>query len=389
MKMAPHMKILGDFPLPAQIVAGVVIAGSLVVLLAVYKVITVRAAIAQHEGFTPPPEAVTSIAAAETTWRSTLSAVGSVASVQGVTLGVEESGIVKAVHVESGVAVERGQLLVELDSSVEEAQLRGSLARLDRARQELERTKSLREKNAISKSEFDKAEAEYRSADSEASALKAQIARKRVIAPFAGKVGIKEVNVGQYLAEGSPVIPLYALDPLYVNFSLPQQSVQELATGQKVKVILEGDTAHETEGTLTAINPQVDERTRNVSLQAALRNEKEVLRPGMFVQVVVELPRTLQVVTIPNSSISYAPYGDSVFVIETMKDPKGKEYLGVRSQIVKLGSQRGEQVAILSGIKPGEQVVTSGVFKLRPGATVKLNNEFSPSNDPSPTPADS
>jgi membrane fusion protein (multidrug efflux system) len=383
------MKSNKDFPLSAQLFAGVVIAGSLVIVLGVYKSISISAAIAQHANFAPPPEAVTSITASEVPWRSTLSAVGSLASVQGVTLGVEESGIVKAILVESGTSVERGQLLVELDSSVEEAQLRGSLARLDRARQELERTKSLKEKNAISKSEFDKAEAEYRSADSEAAALRAQIARKRVTAPFAGKVGIKEVNVGQYLTEGTPVIPLYALDPLYVNFTLPQQAIQELAPGQKVKVILEGDTDHETEGTLTAINPQVDERTRNVSLQATIRNEKELLRPGMFVRVIVELPKSQQVVAIPNSSISYEPYGDSVFVIETMKDPKGAEYLGVRSQIVKVGGQRGEQVAILHGLKPGEQVVTSGVFKLRPGAAIVVNNDFSPSNNPAPNPADS
>jgi len=382
------MKKLDDLPIPAQVLAAVVIVGSAILLLAGYKFFSVRQAIAKHANFAPPPEAVTSIDAAESEWHSSLSAVGSVAAVQGVTLGIEEAGIVRSIFVESGTQVEKGTVLVELDTSVEEAELKGSIARLDRARHELERTKSLGEKNAISKSEFDKAEADFRSADSEAAALRARIARKRVVAPFAGKVGIKEVNVGQYLAAGAPVIPLHALNPLYVNFSLPQQAIQELSPGQKVTVTLEGTSVRELEGTLTAINPQIEERTRNGSLQVTVQNPKEILRPGMFVRVSMSLPSKQTVIAIPNSSISYAPYGNSVFVIETMKDPKGNEYLGVRSQIVKLGGQRGEQVAILRGLTPGEKVVTTGVFKLRPGAAVTINDALSPSNDPAPSPSD-
>lgn len=353
-------------------------------VLGIYKYLAISAAIAQHSSFAPPPEAVTSLVVQEVEWTSSLSAVGSVSSPKGAILSFEEPGTVAKIDVESGAVVSADQVLVELDTSVESAQLAGARARLDLAKQELARIRTLRERNAVSKSDLDRAESEHRSAESQVNSLLALIGRKRVVAPFSGRAGIRTVNVGQYVAAGTAVIPLYSLDPLFVNFSLPQVASPDIRIGQAVTVTLEHAHRVTFNGVITAINPQVDERTRNIWIQATVTNVDEILRPGMFVEVSLQLDSVTKVIPIPSSSISFAPYGDAVYVIESMKDPHGKEYRGVRNQIVKLGQRRGEQVAILSGLKPGDEIVTSGVFKLRPGAAVAINNSLAPTNSPAP-----
>jgi membrane fusion protein (multidrug efflux system) len=219
--------------------------------------------------------------------------------------------------------------------------------------------------------------------------MRATIGRKTIRAPFSGVLGLRQVNLGQYLNAGDPVVSLQSLDPVYVNFSVPQQQLGELRVGGEVRVTAQGIESSDATGTVTAINSIVDEATRNIQIQATLVNPEGKLRPGMFVEAQVVLGASTPVVALPTSAISYAPYGNSVFIVGEMKSPKGQTYNGVRQQFVKLGGSRGDQVAVVSGVKPGEEVVTSGVFKLRNGAAVVVNNKVQPSNNPAPKPEDS
>lgn len=370
-----------------EMVTALAIAGGIILLLAVVKFVKVSRAIAEHSNFRPPPEAVTSVIAAETQWTQRLSAVGSLAPVQGVMLSAEESGKVVRISFESGAMVAKGDVLVELDTVLEEANLAGARARREKAAKELVRVKNLRATNIVSASDLDKAESEARASDAEVAGLEAVIARKKIVAPFAGQTGIREVNIGQYLSPGTPVVPLQGRENLYANFSLPQQSLTQIAEGQVVEITVDAFPTEVFKGTVHAINPQVERTTRNVDVQATVGNTSGKLRAGMYVNVNVILENSDTLIPLPATSISYAPYGDAVYVLEQMKGPDGSEYLGVRQQIVQLGMKRGDQVAVLKGIKPGEQIATSGLFKLRPGAAVSVNNNFAPSNELAPQPA--
>jgi membrane fusion protein, multidrug efflux system len=241
----------------------------------------------------------------------------------------------------------------------------------------------------VSRAEYDRAAAEQKQADARIGEIKATIERKTIRAPFSGILGIRQVNLGQYLAGGDPVVPLQALNPIYVNFGVPQQDASAVRVGRRVQVTTEDLAGTEFVGRVTAINSVVDEATRNVQVQATLPNPGGRLRPGMFVQTHLSVGASRSVVALPASAINYAPYGDSVFVVTDLKDPNGKPYRGVRQQVVKLGGGRGDQIAVLTGIKPGEEVVTSGVFKLRNGAAVHVNNKVQPSNKQAPRLTDS
>jgi membrane fusion protein (multidrug efflux system) len=219
--------------------------------------------------------------------------------------------------------------------------------------------------------------------------IRATIARKTIRAPFSGILGIRQVNLGQYLSPGDPVVPLQALQPIYVDFSVPQQEVRRLALGTEVRVTAQGMSEVEAAGRVSAVDAVVDQATRNVRVQASFDNRDGALRPGMFVEVGVRLGESTPVVPLPASAIHHAPYGDSVFIVDDVAGPDGQSYRGVRQELVELGPSRGDQVAVLSGVAPGEEVVTSGVFKLRNGAAVLVNNEVQPGNDPSPQPTDS
>jgi membrane fusion protein (multidrug efflux system) len=218
-------------------------------------------------------------------------------------------------------------------------------------------------------------------------AIDAQIAKKQVRAPFAGRVGIRLVNVGQFVGRGAPLLPLQKLDPIFINFSIPQRQLPEVALGQEVGVRVDAFADRPFRGAITAINSEVDASTRNISVQATLANPDEVLRAGMFARVEVQKSAAEAQVVVPATAIAYASYGNSVFIVEKMKGEDGKEYLGVRQQFVKLGVTRGDLVAITDGVKPGEQVVTSGVFKLRNGAAVQVNNVVQPASSAHPKPA--
>jgi membrane fusion protein (multidrug efflux system) len=298
-------------------------------------------------------------------------------------------GIVQKIEFESGRHVNAGDVLVRLDTSQEQAQLAAAEAARDLAKLNLDRSKQLLDKQVVAQAEFDQIAAQAKQAEANAGAIRATIERKRIRAPFAGVLGIREVNLGQYLTGGDPVVPLQSMDPVYVNFSLPQQDVASLKIGASVHISADGIALKDTEGRITAINSVVDEATRNVQVQATLRNPDGRLRPGMFLQVQASSGAGESVITLPASAISYAPYGNSVFVVSDMKGKDGKSYRGVEQRFVKLGAGRGDQVAVLSGLKPGEEVVSSGVFKLRSGAAVYINNSIRPSNNPSPKPEDS
>jgi len=349
----------------------------------------IQSAIANASSFQPPPEAVTTVLAAQEQWPEVLNSIGSVASVQGVTLSADLPGVVAEVAFESGVSVRAGAVLVRLDTRQEQAQLAAAEAQRELARLNLERISGLLGKGVISHSEFDRFSAEQKQAEARVGEIRASIERKQIRAPFAGILGIRQVNLGQYLNAGDPVVPLQALQPVYVNFSVPQQQVAALRVGGDVRVTPEGDGGREHVGRITAFDSVVDEATRNVRVQATFDNPKAELHPGMFVEARVRLADSAPVVTLPASAISYAPYGDSVFVVEEVKGPKGETYRGVRQQFVKLAGARGDQVAVVSGIKPGEEIVSSGVFKLRNGAAVRVNNKIQPGNNPAPKPENS
>jgi membrane fusion protein, multidrug efflux system len=360
--------------------------GLLVVGLGFLKFQQIRAAMAQS--WTPPPEAVTTITASQEHWPSNASVIGSVAAVQGVTVSADLPGVVSEIAFDSGRRVEAGQVLVRLDVRQERAQLAAADAQRELTRLNLERMTSLREKQVVSQAELDRATAEFKQADAQAGEIRAIIDRKLIRAPFSGVLGIRQINLGQYLTAGDPVVPLQKLDPVYVNFSVPQQDLGDLKIGATVQASAES-VAVVAVGRITAINSIVDEATRNVQIQAEFRNQGGHLRPGMFVEVEARMGNGTSEVALPASAVSYAPYGNSIFVVKDLKGPNGKTYRGVEQRFVKLGANRGDQVAVVSGLKAGEEVVTSGVFKLRNGASIQVNNQIQPGNNPAPKPEDS
>jgi membrane fusion protein (multidrug efflux system) len=372
--------------------AVVVIAG-----LGTVKYQQVQAAIAQFSSFQPPPEAVTTVVATAEPWDASLAAIGTVTAVHGVTVSADLPGIVERIAFESGRTIREGDVLVKLDARQEEAQLVAAESQRDLAKLHLDRMLGLRAKGVTSQAELDSAQAEHAQAEARVGEIRAAIARKTIRAPFTGALGIRQVNLGQYLSAGDPVVPLQSLHPIYVDFSVPQQQVVRLGPGTEVRVSPEAgaaggqprEGADRFVGRVTAIDSVVDEATRNVRVQATFDNRDGALRPGMFVEARVHLGSGGTVVPLPASAVHYAPYGDSVFVVEELEGPDGGTYRGVRQQFVKLGAGRGDQVAVLSGVEPGEEVVTSGVFKLRNGAAVQVNNEVQPGNDPTPRPENS
>ena len=328
---------------------------------------------------TPPPETVTSAVARRQTWESVLPAVGSLQAVQGVTVEAELAGKVVQIAFEPGTKVRAGDLLVKQDTSLEEAQLRAAEAAATLAKNNLERTKELFIKNTISKSEWDNAETQFKQAVAQGDAIRATIAKKNIRAPFAGLLGIRLVNLGEFLHEGDAIVSLQSLDPIFVNFLLPQQELAKMGLGLKVRVTTDALPGEVIEGTVTAINPQVDASTRNIRIQATVANPRERLRPGMFAEVAVVLPDRNEVLAIPATSVLYAPYGDSIFVVDDKKgEGSGQPVRVVRQQFARLGEKRGDFVSVLSGLKEGETVVSTGVFKLRNGQDVVVDNTLSP-----------
>lgn len=334
-----------------------------------------------------PPTTVTSATVRAENWAPELSAVGSVAAVQGAMLAAELPGTVAEVKFDNGSRVEKGAVLVQLDVSSEEAQLRSAEADAELARLADERAQNLRKGKVISQSEFDTADATYKQKAAQVDNMRALIAKKTVRAPFAGEAGIRQVNPGQTVLAGQQIVSLQSLDPIYVNFALPQQQLAALKEGLAVRVTSDAMPDHEFKGKLTAINSQVDQVTRNVQVQATFENKERLLQPGMFVTASVILPREEKTLVIPATAISYAPFGDSVFVIEKKHDEKTKQdSLELRQQFIRTGETRGDFVAVTQGLKAGEQLASTGVFKLRNGAPVVIDNKMAPHPELNPTP---
>jgi len=354
-----------------------------------FKFFQIKGAIAQQKNFQMPPEAVTTVIAQQEEWKTTLNAIGTVAAVQGVTVSADLPGVVEQILFDSGRSVSQGDVLVRLDTKQERAQLAAAEAQRELSRLELERAKDLYAKQIVPQSAFDNASAQFKQSDARIAEIRATIDRKTIRAPFTGVLGIREVNLGQYLAGGAPIVSLQSLRPSYVNFNVPQEEIGTLTIGAPIEVTSETLGTIE-KGRIVALDSVINEATRNMRVQAVFDNKSGHLRPGMFVQAQLAREGHVQAVTVPASAIAYAPFGDSVFIVEMITDKdKAKTYRGVRQQFVKLGGSRGDQVAVLTGVKPGEEVVTSGVFKLRPGAAVVVNNSVQPGNNAKPRPEDS
>ena len=364
------------------------LAGVLVATLGFVKFKQIQTAMAEGAAFQPPPEAVTTVIAKTEKWSSTLSAVGSVAAVQGVKVSADLPGKVERITFDSGRSVHAGDVLVELNTRQELAQLAALEAERDLARLNFDRMQGLLNERVISKAEFDQATTQQHQTEARVGEIRATIARKTIRAPFAGILGIRLVNLGQYLREGDPVVELQSLSPIYVNFDVPQQAASQVRVGRDVRITANEATDAAVTGRITAIDAIVNEATRNVRVQATLPNRDGALRPGMFVQAEVVTGASQPVIALPASAINYAPFGDSVFIVTDLKSPNGKTYRGVKQQFVKLGATRGDQVAVVSGVNPSDEVVTSGLFKLRTGVAVLVNNAVQPANNPAAKPED-
>ena len=366
--------------------------GLLVVIVALggTKKLQFAAMGAAGAAFDPPPETVTAQAATEETWENILTANGSVAPVQGVMVGAEVPGKVVSINFESGANVAVGDLLVQLDVSTESAQLRAAESVADLAKINLGRARELREKGTNASSDLDAAEAQAKQAAAAADNLRAVIAKKSIRAPFTGRLGIRLVQLGQILRDGESVVTLQTVDTIYTNFALPQQFLASLKVGENVRLTTDASPGETFAGKITAIAPEIDAVTRNVRIQATFSNPAAKLRSGMFGSVAVLLPSTGSSLVIPSTAILHAPYGDSVFVITEGKNAKtGAAEKTIRQQFIRVGTARGDFVTVVAGLKPGEWVVTTGVFKLRPGMSVLVDNALAPKAELAPKPANS
>jgi membrane fusion protein, multidrug efflux system len=362
--------------------------GALLGGLGFVKFRQVETAIAKGASFQPPPTAVTTVSAQRETWPSTLTVIGTAAAIQGVTVSADLPGTVDKIHFESGQSVKEGDVLVELDTRQERAQLANVEAQRDLASVTYGRAQELVKEGVISRSEYDTASAQQKATEAQVGDIRAAIARKTIRAPFSGVLGIRQISLGQYLAAGQAIVSLQSRNPIYVNFGVPQQDTPQMALGHKVRVTDNDLPGLKFEGRITALDSVINEQTRNIQVQATIPNPTGKLRPGMFVQVELPVGHARDVIPLPASAINYAPYGDSVFVVADLKDAKGNSYRGVRQQVVKLDGSRGDQVAVVSGLNPGDEVVSAGVFRLRTGAPIQVNNTVKPDNSPNPKPED-
>lgn len=359
-----------------------------------WQISTLMAVGKAMESAGPPPEAVGSAIAKSESWPVQLHAVGTVAGVESVEVSTEMPGIVTKLRFESGDVVKKDQPLVELDNEVEQAQLKSAIARRDLARLTVERTRTLVSKGAVPKAEQDTDETALTAAESDIKSVEAQLEHKVVRAPFAGRAGIRSVNIGQYLAAGTQVTTIESIAGVWIDFSVPQEQLVQIRVGTPVRVALRGQPA--LDGTITAIDSTVDPATRSVKLRATLTERDVPLKSGMFVTVTVVLPAKSTVVTVPATAVIHAPYGDSVFLIQDKlpgtpgiaKTPDGKDVKIARQQFVRVGATQGDFVSITEGLKPGQAVVAVGGFKLRNGSPIVVDNKVLPKFELAPRPED-
>lgn len=355
-----------------------------IAVLSVIKACQIKAMIAQGKNFVPPPETVTTAVVKTESWETSLSAVGTLTAVQGVTVSAELAGKVVEIAFESGTTVKKGALLVRQDTSSEEAQLPGAIAEVNLTRAVLERDEKMVVDHIISQSAYDTAVANHQQAIAQAENIRATISKKTIRAPFRGQLGIRQVNLGQILREGDPIVTLQSLDPIFADFSLPQQQLPMLRTGLPVRVKCDALPGVTIEGRISTVNPLVDTETRSVKVRATAENPGGKLLPGMYINASVGLPVWKEVLTIPATAVLYAPFGDSVFIVDESRDKQ--EGKTVRQQFVRLGEKRGDFIAVTKGVKEGDIVVSTGVFKLRNGQAVVVDNRLAPEFEKNPTP---
>ncbi|NPC45510.1 efflux RND transporter periplasmic adaptor subunit [Corallococcus sp. AB032C] len=338
------------------------------------------------ETFVLPPESVTSTQAESFGWQGTRSAVGTVMALRGVTLSAELPGVVNDIRFENGASVKKGQVLIQLDTSSEQAQLAGAEADAELSRLTRERAEKLNAQGANTQSDLDAVRARSLQSSATVAHLKSLIAKKTIRAPFDGRIGIRQVELGQFVSPGNPIASLQSSTPALVEFQLPQQALAQVKQGQKVRLRVDVFPGESWEGDLTTINPEVELSSRNVRMRATVPNADGRLLPGMFASVEVLSDASEQVVAIPATAVLFAPYGDSVFTLSEGKDAAGKAALLARQQFVRLGERRGDYVAVTAGLKPGQTVVSSGVFKLKNGMAVVVNNALAPPIEIAPLP---
>ena len=364
------------------------VVGLLVVLVALVgiKGAQIATMIKAGKAFVPPPESVTSAKVESEQWQAARPAIGTLVAVRGVTLGAELTGVVREIDFESGTFVKQGAVLVRQDTATEEAQLAAALADASLAKVSLERAQALRKGGANTQADLDAAEARAKQTDATVVSLRTTIAKKTVRAPFDGRISIRQVELGQYLSAGSPIASLQSVTPIHADFWLPQQAIADLKLGQRVRVRADAFENAFWDGEITTINPEVDVATRNVRVRATFPNPDGRLRPGMFVNVEVLANQKRSVLTIPATAVIFAPYGDTVFVLDEKKDANGNSSLVARQTFVRLGERKGDYVAVDSGLNAGQTVVSTGAFKLRNGTVVRVNNALAPAAGLAPTP---
>lgn len=342
------------------------------------------------EAMVPPPETVTAMTLEKALWEQSIVAVGTLAPVQGVTVSVEVGGRITRIGFDSGADVEAGAVLLQMDTASEEAQLASAEASAALAKADLDRVRAMDARDLASKDAVDAAEAKAKETLAQVGNMRALIAKKTVRAPFSGRLGLRLVNLGEVLSEGDPIVSLQTLDPIYVDFSVPQQQLGRLRRDMRVRVSTDAAPDETFTGAIIAVSPEVDATTRSVRVRAQVANPGEQLQAGMFAKIEVVLPDQQSVLPIPATAVLYAPYGDSVFVIETRRDDESKTSKQVlRQQFVRLGRARGDFVDVTDGLSPGETVVTTGVFKLSSGMQVVIDNRLAPETSLAPQPRDS
>ncbi|PTY05680.1 efflux transporter periplasmic adaptor subunit [Opitutaceae bacterium EW11] len=345
-----------------------------------YKFSQIRKGMAEHAAMKIPPVTVSAATASAQTWPNSLAAVGSLTSFRGVMLKTELDGLVTDVAANSGAVVQQGEALVLLDTSAEVAQLKGLEAQAKLADLSLRRARELRENNTNSPADVDAAEATDAQAQALVDQLRVTIAKKHISAPFAGRLGIVNVYPGQYLSKGESLVVLESVDPIHVDFSLPQQDLPRLALGQEVAIFVDAFPGRTFTAKVSALSPRIDGPTRAVDIRATLSNPDDLLRPGMYARAEVMLPASEGAIVVPSAAIIHNPYGEAVFVIE-----QGR----VQQRFVKTGPQRGDLVLVVDGLRSGEQVVTAGQIKLRNGSEVRVDNSAAPEGTATPKPTES
>jgi membrane fusion protein (multidrug efflux system) len=335
------------------------------------------------------PQTVSAAKAASSDWQPRIDAVGSLRAVRGADLSLEVAGVVEEITFQSGDEVQAGQILLRLRNDDDVAKLQSLEATAQLARITYDRDVKQLKAQAISQAIVDNDEANLRNAKAQVAQQKAMVDKKTLRAPFAGRLGLRQVDLGQFLSAGTVIATLQSLDPIFVDFLLPQQSVAQLSVGQTVRVKVDAFLGREFAGKITAINPKVETASRNIQVRATLPNRDQKLLPGMFATVELETGAPQRLVTLPQTAVSYNPYGSLVYIVDDKaKDAGGKPHPVARQVFVTTGATRGDQVAILKGVSEGDTVVTSGQVKLRNGVPLAIDNRIVPTNDAAPKPVD-